>query len=79
MNILISGGAGYIGSQISHDLIDKGYSLMPYGWNNFIYSDNEMTNNIISSLMNSNDVSLKNERKIIQRIVSMLLIQKQIL
>ena len=27
MNILISGGAGYIGSQISHDLIDKGYNI----------------------------------------------------
>jgi UDP-glucose 4-epimerase len=27
MNILISGGAGYIGSQISYDLIDKGHNI----------------------------------------------------
>ena len=27
MNILISGGAGYIGSQIAYDLIDKGYDV----------------------------------------------------
>ena len=27
-NILITGGAGYIGSQIAFDLIDKGYKII---------------------------------------------------
>ena len=26
-NILVTGGAGYIGSQISHDLIDRGFNV----------------------------------------------------